>query len=138
MTQEHSQNPFIIFCKHCRHILADSFSLLDYKNDYLLFSSISSSTKLKSKKITSDQLNDKDCTFVEIECSCGSVCGRKYITVTKKWAGFVERFCFAKESVGSYMLGMGHEAREVSLSEVSEEVEKLKRFCVYLHKRIEK
>lgn len=131
------QNPFVIQCKQCQIIIADSFSLLDFKNSYLIFSSISSNTKVLNRKYTSDKIIDKDCTYFEISCGCGIIVGRKYITVTKKFEDFVDRFCFLKDLIDSYMLGAVEGKAEVSLIEVCDEVERLKRFCVYLYKRLE-
>ncbi|TBT97346.1 kinetochore protein Mis18 [Hamiltosporidium tvaerminnensis] len=131
------QNPFVIQCKSCKTILGDSFTLLNYKNNTLIFSTLATTTNILPTNIVSNNTLDKDCTYNIIQCSlCNSFIGKKYIVVNFIYKEYLNRYCIEKDKIYSYQLGCEKPIDEIGVSELSEEISKLQKFCVYLFKKI--
>lgn len=135
---EDLQNPFVIQCKDCRRILGDSFSLISFKENCLVLSTVSSSVYTKEKKIESTQPFDLKCHYVLVYCKCSKIVGRKYLTVNETMKDCIERYCIDRNFVSSFMLGCEAVPGEISLSGLAEEVSKVQRFCVTLYKKLQK
>ncbi|KCZ80498.1 hypothetical protein H312_02096 [Anncaliia algerae PRA339] len=138
MSENTLQNPFVVQCKNCLRIVADSFSLLNFKKEILLFSSISENIHLNDKEKDSDEPYDYKCKYLDLECLCSNVIGRKYLSVNENIQEMMLKFCIYKKCVISYQLGSNIEIKEHTLSSLAEEVSKLQKFCVYLHNKLEK
>lgn len=135
---EELQNPFVIQCKDCRRILADSFSLIAFKNNYLILSNVSSSVYTNEKKVESTTSYDAKCHYLLIYCECSKAVGKKYITVNEAMKDCIDKYCVNREFVYSFLLGAETPKQEITLSALAEEVTKLQRFCITLYKRIQK
>ncbi|KAM0679146.1 hypothetical protein BDAP_000010 [Binucleata daphniae] len=137
MTENHLQNPFVIQCSKCDAILGDSFALLDFKHNFLILHTVSQNASKDVTKNVSKKSFDVDCTYTHIICKCKQNVGKYYYTVNKECNGFVDKFCLNRAFLKSYTLGNVQD-KTMNLVDLCEEVEKLQRFCVYLHKKIDK
>lgn len=137
MPDDALQNPFVIQCRACSTVLADSFALKNYRNNALVVSAVSSSAIEDQKKVLSKDAADADCWFYPIRCRCSAVVGKKYITVNAACNGHAGMYCIDQQHVYTYALGTTAVRTDLTLSEVAEEIDKLQRFCVYLYRRIE-
>lgn len=131
MTQQILRNPFVVQCKACNSTICDSFSLLDYRNDLLIFSSAASTVTIDPSKHT-----DADTVYSIIRCRCSNMVGRRYYTTNVEMNGYSGMYFINKESVYSYMLGGNIGCKNVTLYDVAEDVEKLQKLCLYLYKKI--
>lgn len=125
------QNPFVVQCKDCRRVLADSFSLVAFVSDFLVFGAAAPSLCARD---TAE--SDGACVFVPLHCACAQRVGRKYLTATDGVR--VNKFCLSRDAVSSFLLGAHVPASEVSIATLAEEVAKLQRFCVTLYKKVQK
>ncbi|KAG0438863.1 Kinetochore protein mis18 [Dictyocoela muelleri] len=131
------QNPFVIQCSICKQIIGDSFALLDFKNKKLVLHSISSYTSISKTKEESTSGTDNGCTFLKIYCSCNAEVGKKYITTNEGNKSFLGKFCIEINKIIVYRLGTSVNDKIPTLSEFSEEILKLQRFCSYIYDRVE-
>ncbi|KAM0686826.1 hypothetical protein COBT_001945 [Conglomerata obtusa] len=136
MTLENLHNPFIVQCKSCNIIISDSFALVDYKHNHLIFTTINNDVTTKKLRHTSKKNFDIHCSYSDVHCKCEKNIGKFYYTVNRECSTFVGRYCVNREEVKSYVLGSVVNGKEMGISDLCEEVEKLQRFCVYLHKKI--
>ncbi|KAF7682603.1 Kinetochore protein mis18 [Astathelohania contejeani] len=130
--------PFVIQCTECNQVLADSFSLLNFRNNTLIMGAVSSHCRISKTKHKGKDVIDTDCTFNMLSCSCGHSVGRRYITVNLALSDYVGRYCIERSSVKSYALGASSETEGLGLVEVCDEILKLQRFCVYLYNKMKK
>lgn len=108
------QYPFILQCKHCKTVIADSFALTNYNHGTLTLTHVSPFTRTRMSASSTLVL-----------CECDAVIGRQ-----------VEGMYMldGKEMV-SYVLGNGS-ADALGMDDIVEEIGKLQKFCVYLYNRI--
>lgn len=132
MTEENLRNPFVIACKDCKKILSDSFSLSDYKNDHLIHSF--STVKEKARIFVGSGIF-QNCLIQKVECDCGKEVGVFLSSAGGDFNGNAGCYAFEKDSVFSYQLGSVI-VKERGLSEVIEDVEKLKSVVAKMYKRI--
>ncbi|EJW05361.1 hypothetical protein EDEG_00587 [Edhazardia aedis USNM 41457] len=135
MTSAELKNPFVLQCKTCLAILADSFSLQNYNEKYIVFKNSSSLLKIQPQKHISTKNFDKDCQYSYLQCQCNKIVGKLYFTVNKDCHTYLNNFCFENECVVSYMLGVDVSPSLKNLSDVAEDIDKLKRFCEYLYRK---
>lgn len=138
MSENILQNPFVIQCKDCSLIVGDSFSLLDFKKNHLIFSTLSINTILQNEEKESTNTFDYKCQYKEVKCKCGNIIGTKYSTVNDNIKDLFNKHCIDRSKVFSYQLGCNVEVAEQSLSSLAEEVSKLQKLFVYLHNKVEK
>lgn len=132
MSEENLRNPFVVFCKDCKKILSDSFSLNDYKNDYLIhsFSTVKEDTRISIGKEVF-----QNCLIQKVKCDCGNDVGVFLSSCGGDFNGNAGCYAFSKNSVCSYMLGSSI-GKERGLGEVIEDVEKLKSVVAKMYKKI--
>lgn len=138
MTENRLQNPFVIQCDQCSAILGDSFALLNFKHNFLILNNVSDAVIIDKNKKMSNNGFDSDCTHCELVCKCKQIIGKFYYTVNKECGSFVDKYCLNRAACKSYTLGNVEGGKEIGLTDLCDEVEKLQRFCVYLHKKLEK
>lgn len=129
------QNPFVIQCSYCKQVVADSFSLLDFRANKLVLHSVSSYTSLSKTKIAGG--TDGRCIFYNVLCNCGAEIGKKYIATDEEAQVFLGKYCLEGDKVIVYRLGVAVDNKIPTLSEFVEEVLKLQRFCSYIYQRVE-
>merc|ERR1711890_141486 len=122
--------PFTIQCKSCKSILSDSFSLNDYKFKILFLNNIKGFS-LSSKKEKSSSILDKDSIFKYILCNCTKRIGKFYLKACNSLKEYENIYCINVEDVIIYKLGEGKKL--LSIVELSDEVNKLQKFCVSLY-----
>lgn len=130
------KNPFIIQCKLCKLIIADSFTLIDYKHNHLIFTKISSicNTSIKKQENTNKNDFDYNCQYNLITCDCKNIVGKKYVTVNRECMMFVDKYAIDREQVISYELSGSIDGSKC-LGDLGLEVERIKKFCVYLYNK---
>ncbi|ELQ75503.1 hypothetical protein THOM_1543 [Trachipleistophora hominis] len=116
------QYPFILQCAHCKTIIADSFSLIDYVQNTLTLTKVSSFVKFKEKECPNER------PYAFILCECDTVVGKKYRDESV--------YLLDDTQLISYVLGNGNSKR-YSINEVVEELGKLQKFCLYLYNRLD-
>ncbi|KAK6089367.1 hypothetical protein P3W45_001690 [Vairimorpha bombi] len=128
------KNPFTVNCKSCNLPLTDSFTLLDYKNNYLIHSSVSSTPIVDKKKNSED-----DNVYHIVKCRCHLVIGRKYVSTSADFNGYSGMFFINKEYVYTYSLGVraNDGVTNVCLTDLCEDIDKIQRLCLYLYKKID-
>lgn len=133
MSEDNLRNPFVLFCKHCNHILTDSFSLQDYRNGYLIhsFSSVKEDTRIQSGK----ESFFENCLIQKVKCACEKPVGVYLCSTNDEFNGFASMYAFEKAAVKSYMLG-SCVSKEKGLSEIIEDVEKLKTVVSKIYKKV--
>lgn len=132
MNDENLQNPFVIQCNNCNAIIADSFSLLDYKDDKYFFTNINIGD-LGEKKTSTNEY-DNECTYQIARCSCSFVVGKKYLTVNENLGGLAGKYSVDVNKVSCY--GLGNAVSDnITMTEIIHEIRRLQRMCVYLYRR---
>ena len=134
MTEDSLRNPFVVFCKECNAILTDSFSLQDYREEYLIhnFSTLKEDTKIISCK---DETPFEGCLIQNLKCTCNKPVGAFLTAVTEDFNGCASMYAFNKAAVKSYMLGSCVN-KEKGLCEIIEDVEKLKTVVSKIYKKV--
>lgn len=133
MAEDNLRNPFILSCKQCNYILTDSFSLQDYRKGYLIhtFSTVKEESRIQSGK---ENFFEK-CLIQRVKCECGSFVGVFLSSASEEFNGFASMYAFDKSAVKSYMLGSCVN-KERGLSEIIEDVEKLKTVVSKIYKKV--
>ncbi|WUR04278.1 putative kinetochore-like protein [Vairimorpha necatrix] len=128
------KNPFTVNCRGCNLPLTDSFSLLEYKNKFLIHSSISTNLVIDKKKI-----NEGDSAYMVMKCKCHMVVGRRFISTSVEYNGYSGMYFINKEDVFTYNLGAGvvEGANLTSMSDICEDIDKIQKLCLYLYKKID-
>ncbi|EEQ81942.1 hypothetical protein NCER_101434 [Vairimorpha ceranae BRL01] len=128
------KNPFTVNCKNCNLPLADSFSLLNYKNRFLIHSSVSTTVIIDKKKIT-----EEDSIYYLMKCRCHLVVGRKYISTSVDLNGYSGMYFFNKDDVYTYLLGGGvsDSINSICLNDLCDDIDKIQKLCLYLYKKID-
>lgn len=132
MAEETLKNPFVVFCGKCKHILTDSFTLFDFKNNHLIHSFC---TVKQETKIENGEDSFKNSIVQRIKCSCGNCVGFYLTSVSEEYNGYAGMYAFDKDAVASYALGSCIN-REKGLHEIAEDVEKLKNVVAKIYKKI--
>lgn len=71
----------------------------------------------------------------DVRCPCKNDVGVYLVSASDEWNGNAGMYCFDKDSVVSYVLGNAV-SREKGLSEVIEDVEKLKNVVAKIYKKV--
>ncbi|ELA41139.1 uncharacterized protein VICG_01838 [Vittaforma corneae ATCC 50505] len=132
MSEDNLRNPFVVFCKKCNKILTDSFTLNDYRNGYLVHSF---STVKEESRIEVGKDIFQNCLIQKIACACGNDTGVFLASVSGEFNGHANCYAFDKNQVNSYVLGSAV-SKEKGLSEVMEDVEKLKSVVAKIYKKV--
>lgn len=132
MSEDNLRNPFVVFCKKCNRILTDSFTLNDYKCGYLIHSF---STAKEEARIEVGKDIFQNCLIQKVKCACDSSVGVFLASVSGEFNGHANCYAFDKGQVNSYMLGSAV-GKEKGLSEVVEDVEKLKSVVAKIYKKV--
>ncbi len=135
MPSENLRNPFIIQCSNCKTILSDSFSLQSMKHDHLIHSYFAIEEPSPENQYLSKISPFENCVLNDIYCVCGNYIGKKLISSSAEWNGFAGMFAFEKNAIISYVLG-GSSYNEITLSELYEDVEKLKCVITKIYKKV--
>lgn len=135
MTDENLQNPFVLQCQNCNTIIADSFALVDYKDNKYFVGTMYST--LPGKKKTSTDDFDFECTYQTVLCKCSFIVGKKYLTVNEGLSRYAGKYAIDVDKVSCYGLG-STEIENVTMGEVVNEIRRLQRMCVFLYKRQDK
>lgn len=132
MVEDNLRNPFVVFCKNCSRILSDSFTLNDYRSGHLVhgFSTVKQDTRIEMGKGEFEK-----CLVQCVNCSCGKKVGVFLESTSEEFNGHAGCYAFDRESIGSYMLGSAI-GKEKGLSEVMEDVEKLKSVVAKIYKKV--
>lgn len=128
------KNPFTVNCKNCNLPITDSFSLLSYKNQSLIFSKLSSIPVIEKKKNY-----ENDCVFNFIKCKCHLVIGKKFLTASVEMNGFSGMYFIDRCNVFTYLLGGNNDENNeiVPLTDLYDEIDKIQRLCLYLYKKVD-
>lgn len=131
--EDQLRNPFVVFCGKCNKILTDSFSLLDYKHSYLVHTF--SSVKEEAESCYVDNAIFQNCITKNVKCTCGSHVGVYLSSANEEFNGMSGTYLFDKNSVKSYLLGNSVH-KEKGLSEIIEDIEKLKSVVAKIYKKV--
>lgn len=98
-------------CSECRNIVADSTCALKFEvnEESVVFSNVSGFVVEEKKMLLSSFGNDAGCVYISVNCRCGSVLGRKYISTVPHLDTVRNRFCLFQENLHRYMLGSRNE-----------------------------
>ncbi len=132
MPEDNLGNPFVVFCNKCNKILTDSFTLFDYRNDCLIHNF---STVKEESSVKNGEGSFENCLVQNVKCSCSNNVGYFIKSASGNYNGYSEMYAFFKDSVNTYALGSSI-SREKSLTELSEDVEKLKNIVSKMYKKI--
>ncbi|EPR78744.1 hypothetical protein SLOPH_1859 [Spraguea lophii 42_110] len=131
-------NPFVIQCESCKLIIGESFALIDYRNNKLILEYVSS--------------NISEITNNKIKCKCGKIVGnvetiiqsdenKNNSKISKSITEITEQgkklYYIEKNNVTTFVLGYT-DTNLMGISELSEEVYKLQKFCTMLYEKINK
>ena len=132
-------NPFAIQCLNCKSILSDSFSLIDYKKNLLIFNSVTENVLTNENKLESKDSFDKNCWFQYLNCICGKNIGKKYFTINNEINNCIGKFTIRRDEIFSYVLGNNtnvlNNESEVNVHLLAEEVNKIKKVIVEMYKK---
>lgn len=133
MSEDSLRNPFVLQCKACGNILTDSFSLLDYRNGYLIhsFSTAKEETRIQSGR----EGPFEKCLVQKVKCLCNTPVGVFLSSTSEEFNGLSSTYAFDKAASKSYQLG-SCVSKEKGLCEIVEDVEKLKTVVSKIYKKV--
>lgn len=122
-TQCVNYRPFVIQCKICNTILADSFSIWIIKKEFMIFKEKSDDIRLIKNNTVIFNLDD--CLIDHLECRCGLIVGAFIKSASKEFNGCSGSFLFATAVISQYQLGRSTIEHRTIL-EIDEDVKKIK------------
>lgn len=135
MSSENLRNPFVVQCIACKTVISDSFSLQDMKHNYLIHSFCTLNLPEDNVASMSQDASFKNCIVSDLHCKCGQKVGKRLLSTSLEWNGYAGMYVLEKDSITSYVLG-GSSTWEVTLPEISEDVEKLKSVVTKIYKKV--
>lgn len=132
MSEDGLRNPFVIQCKDCRKILADSFTLQTMKHSYLIhtYSTVGPEGAPRPGVEAFDR-----CLVQDVVCVCSARVGVFIVSSSAEWNGNAEMYAFSRDAVTSYVLG-NSVSKEKGICELIEDVEKLKNVVAKIYKKV--
>lgn len=133
--QTELKNPFVVQCKACKEVLADSFALLALRDSLLIFNRVASHIEKEDEESKAGADIFTDCVLKSLHCHCGAEIGFRMISSNVEWNGHAGHVFLKREALRSYVLG-GGVCQEKSLFELIDDVEKLKCVVSKMYKKV--